>query len=512
MLTVDDYGRIRRAHRDGMSIRAIARMLHRSRRKIRQVLAEPEPKPYTRVKEPLCPVLGPYQAIINEILQQDDQSNAPRKQRHTAAKIFRRLKEEHSYQGSYIQIRRFVREHKRGEQRISGTFIPLNHDPGQRLECDFGHVVIQFPEGRQQVPVLQVVWSFSGHRFSIGLPSEKVEAILEGMVQAFEFFVCVAREVWWDNPKTVALKILKGRQREIHPRYQALASHYLFDPMFCMPARGNEKPYVENSVFDLQRDWCTPVPCMKDLVELNAYLRKCCIDRMGHTVSGQRETVEKRFEQDKSAAFALVPHHFEPCVYQNGKVDKYQTVRHGTNRYSVPRRWAFETVRLKIYVDKIRVVASDTVIATHERCYDKHCQILDPVHYLAILGRRPAGLDHSNVFKDWKLPVCFRQLRNDLEHRHGALAGSRHFILVLQLLAENPVQRVSESIEYHQGRQSIESDLIVQRVNHKKAVELSGNTLLDISSSIPGVTVPKPTLIHFDTFLTGDQKGVSCYG
>ena len=109
MLTVDDYGRIRRAHRDGMSIRAIARMLHHSRRKIRQVLAEPEPKPYTRVKEPLCPVLGPYQAIINEILQQDDQSNAPRKQRHTAAKIFRRLKEEHSYQGSYIQIRRFVR-------------------------------------------------------------------------------------------------------------------------------------------------------------------------------------------------------------------------------------------------------------------------------------------------------------------------------------------------------------------------------------------------------------------
>ena len=174
MLTVDDYGRIRRAHRDGMSIRAIARMLHHSRRKIRQVLAEPEPKPYTRIKEPLCPVLGPYQAIINEILKQDEQSNTPRKQRHTAAKIFRRLKEEHRYQGSYIQIRRFVREHKRADHRISGTFIPLNHDPGQRLECDFGHVVIQFPEGRRQVPVLQVVWSFSGHRFSIGLPSEKV--------------------------------------------------------------------------------------------------------------------------------------------------------------------------------------------------------------------------------------------------------------------------------------------------------------------------------------------------
>ncbi len=512
MLTVDDYGRIRRAHRDGMSIRAIARMLHHSRRKIRQVLTESEPKPYTRVKPPLCPVLGPYQAVINEILRQDEQSNTPQKQRHTAAKIFRRLKEEHCYQGSYIQIRRFVREHKRAEHRISGTFIPLNHDPGQRLECDFGHVVIQFPEGRRQVPVLQVVWSFSGHRFSIGLPSEKVEAILEGMVQAFECFACVAREVWWDNPKTVALKILKGRQRKIHPRYEALASHYLFDPMFCMPASGNEKSYVENSVFDLQRDWCTPVPCMKDVTELNAYLRKCCIDRTAHTVSGQSQTVGERFEQDKAAAFALVPHHFEPCVYQNAKVDKYQTVRHGTNRYSVPRRWAFETVTLKIYVDKIRVVASDTVIATHERCYDKHCQVLDPVHYLAILGRRPAGLDHSNVFKNWKLPACFTQLRKDLEHLHGALTGSRQFILVLQLLAKHPVTRVSESIEYYQGRQSVDSDLIIQRVNHKKAVELSGNTSLDTPSTVPMVTVPEPTLLHFDTFFTRDQKGVSCRG
>ena len=81
------------------------------------------------------------------------------------------------------------------------------------------------------------------------LSSEKVEAILEGMVQAFEFFGSVSREVWWDNPKFVVLEILKGRQRKVHPRYQALASHYLFDPMFCMPAKGNEKSYVENSVF-----------------------------------------------------------------------------------------------------------------------------------------------------------------------------------------------------------------------------------------------------------------------
>ena len=94
----------------------------------------------------------------------------------------------------------------------------------------------------------------------MALPSEQTEAILAGMVQGFEFYGCVPWEVWWDSPTTVAIAVLEGRQRKVQPRYAALASHYCFDPRFCMPARGNEKPYVEHSVYDLQRDWATPVP------------------------------------------------------------------------------------------------------------------------------------------------------------------------------------------------------------------------------------------------------------
>ena len=97
MLTVDDYGRIRRAHRDGMSIRAIARTLHHSRRKIREVLACPEPRPYTRTKDPPAPKFGPLHPVIDEILKADEK--APPKQRHTAAQIFRRLRSEHRYVG-----------------------------------------------------------------------------------------------------------------------------------------------------------------------------------------------------------------------------------------------------------------------------------------------------------------------------------------------------------------------------------------------------------------------------
>jgi hypothetical protein len=86
----------------------------------------------------------------------------------------------------------------------------------------------------------------------LALPFERTEAILEGMVAAFEFFGAVPREVWWDNPKTVAALILLGRERRCQPRYAALASHYAFEPRFCMPARGNEKPDAEGTVKAVQ--------------------------------------------------------------------------------------------------------------------------------------------------------------------------------------------------------------------------------------------------------------------
>jgi len=96
-------------------------------------------------------------------------------------------------------------------KRRRETFIPLVHDPGQRLEVDFGHIYVDFPEGRRQVPVLIHAWSYSNAPFAMALPTERMEAVLAGMVAAFEFFGCVPREVWWDNPKTVVKTILKGR-------------------------------------------------------------------------------------------------------------------------------------------------------------------------------------------------------------------------------------------------------------------------------------------------------------
>jgi transposase len=502
MLTVEDYRKIRVAHSDGMSIREIARKFHRSRRKIRQVLQEPEPRPYTRRKEPSAPQLGPFRPLIRQILAEDEQ--APRKQRHTAAKIFRRLRNEYGYQGGYDQVRRYVAKQRK---RLRETFIPLDHPPGRRLEADFGHIYVDFPDGRRRVPVMVTTWSYSGRPFARGLPTERTEAILAGMVEAFTFFDCVPREVWWDNPKTVAKKILKGRQRELHGRYEALASHYRFEPLFCMPARGNEKPYAENSVYNLQRDWATPVPKVENMEQLNEYLRQCCLRKCEHQISGKNQTIGERFQQDKAAALALPKRSFDPCIAEAARVDKYQTVRFDTNRYTVPRRWAFETVTIKAYINRIDIVAAYTVIASHQRSYERGQLIFQEEHYLAILGRRPAALDHSAIFRQWQLPACFTRLREDFEARHGCSAGARQYIRVLQLLAEHPAQRVQKAIEQCRTKTSLHADLIIQttqRLAHRYSADDIAPAELYVDNSVP-IQVPRPDLNRFDRLLTQTQ-------
>jgi hypothetical protein len=190
-----------------MSIRQIARRFGHSRRKIREVRQESEPHPYTLPQDRLAPRLGPYKAWIEQTLAEDQQ--APRKQQHTAAKLYRRLRDEHGYTGGYDQVRRYVGKVGRAQRE---TFLPLTHPPGRRLEADFGHL------------------------------------------------------------------------------------------------------YVEHRVYDLQRDWATPVPRAQDLAELKAYLRSCALAKRAHVMAGKTQTIGELFEQDQQAALALPPRAFDPFV------------------------------------------------------------------------------------------------------------------------------------------------------------------------------------------------------
>src|SRR5205085_7535886 len=148
-------------------------------------------------------------------------------------------------------------------------------------------------------------------------------------------------------------------------------SHYRFEPLFCQPARGNEKPHVENRVKSLQRRWATPVPQVRDLVELNVYLRECCVKDRQRVATGRTETIGARFAQEQAAALPLPERPFDACISRPAVVDKYQTARFDNNRYSVPRNAAFQAVTVKGYVDRVEIVAVGAVIARHDRSYGR---------------------------------------------------------------------------------------------------------------------------------------------
>jgi hypothetical protein len=331
------------------------------------------------------------------------------------------------------------------------------------------------------------------------------------MVRALEFFDASPREVWWDNPKTVATLILRGRQRLLHPRYAALASHYTFEAKFCLPAQAHEKPDVESGVRAVQRRFATPVPRVADITELNEYMNQRCLDERRRAVRSASGAfvIGDRFAEEVTAAVRLPRHAFDPCVEHQAVADKYQTVAFDANRYSVPRPWAFREVTVKGYVDRVVVTAVGQAVAEHARCYGRSQQVLDPVHYLATLERRPAALDHAPVYRDWEPTAALAGLRRELEAKYGLPGGTRQFIRVLQLLGEHPQSRIERAIEGCRAGHAVSAEAIVQRTRALAAAEAGRTSSIDSSyevTTIPRVSVPPPDLSRFNRLLGGEAS------
>ena len=273
-----------------------------------------------------------------------------------------------------------------------------------------------------------------------------------------------------------------------------------------MPARGNEKPDAESTVKAVQKRFATPVPRVADLDELNAFFRERCEaerDRVVQSLFGPF-TIKDRLAEDLAAASSLPKYRFDPCVIRAAVgVDKFQTVAFDNNRYSVPRSFAFQMVTVKGYVDRVVIVAHGQVVAIHERSLEKQTMVLDPIHYLATLGKKPGALDHSPVFRDWKLPACFPAMRAELERAHGGLGGSRRFVRVLQLLGENPMSRVSQAIEACLREHLPSAEAVIQRTRSLAAIEATKRGAA-VPSDEPATThfdVPLPDLSRFNQLL-----------
>ncbi len=279
-----------------------------------------------------------------------------------------------------------------------------------------------------------------------------------------------------------------------------------------MPARGNEKPDAESTVRAIQRRFSTPVPRVKNLEELNQHFRNRCEAERARTVQSLFGSfvIGTRFAEEQAATAPLPNHRFDPCVIRPAApVDKYQTVAFERNRYSVPRRFAFQMVTVKGYMDRVVIAAGGQIVPTHARSPQLDTLVLDPLHYLATLGRKPGALDHAPVFRDWKLPACFAELRTELEQHHGAMAGARRFVRVLQLLPDHPLARVRQAVEACRREQLISAEAVIQRTLTFAAIESQARRSPPLTTeliTVPQVQVPLPDLSRFNQLL-GEPGG-----
>ena len=243
MYHVEMYARVRRACMvEGMSVREASRVFGLHRDTVRKMLTYSAPPGYRRQNPPRRPKLESFTGVINRILEDD--LGRPRKQRHTAKRIFERLRDEYRFDGQYTIVKDYVREHRRRSQEM---FVPLSHAPGH-AQCDFGEALVVIGGVERKAHCFVLDLPHSDGCFVKAYPAETSEAFLDGHVSVFAFLGGVPQSILYDNTKLAVAKILGDGRRQRTRAFTELQSHYQFEDRLGRPGKGNDKGKVEGMV------------------------------------------------------------------------------------------------------------------------------------------------------------------------------------------------------------------------------------------------------------------------
>ncbi|MFH2012040.1 MAG: IS21 family transposase [Pseudomonadota bacterium] len=448
MLKVDQYEFIRTSYRVyGKKIKQIAKETGHSKNTIKKVLRE-EHKGYKERDNQPFPVLKPYLEIIDGWLESD--KGHPRKQRHTAIRVFNRLKTEHNFEGAETTVRRYVRQAKlrlglNGRQ----AFIPCDPEAGVEGEVDWGRCRAII--GGQETPLKFFCMrsKYSGKHFVRCYPCERQQALFDGHIRAFSFFGGIFPILIYDNLTTAVQKIFSGKKRNLQASYDKFRSYYNFAPVFCNPGQGHEKGGVEGLVGYARRNYMVPIPEADTLEQLNERLLEASMAYGGHRIAGREQTVNELYEQEKNHLIALPDCPFGNLQTACGKINKYSTIVVDKNRYSVPTQYAYCKVNIILHVDRVEIFYANKKIAVHSRLFSNNQWGLNPAHYLELLQQRPQAFYSARPIRQWRSswPDCLERLLDLFIKKQGDTKGVKDFISVLMLYRDHDAEAIETAIE-----------------------------------------------------------------
>src|SRR5215467_4048664 len=287
---VELFEAIRREYQFGVgTIKGVAEKFGVHRRMVRQALENAMP-PERKTPVRKRPILGPVQTFIDEILEAD--RKAPRKQRHTAHRIYVRIDQELKLEIGESTVRRYVRERKRAMGFARGEiYIPQSYAWGEQAQIDWYEAWVVLGEVEQKAQIFSCRSMASGGAYHRAYPRATQQAFLEAHEEAFRYFGGVFHTLRYDNLGSAVRKILQGYQREETVRFVAFRSHWGFESSFCNPSKGNEKGGVEEEVGYYRRNHLVPLPAVRDWAELNEHLLKGCQADQQRVIGDRKQSV-----------------------------------------------------------------------------------------------------------------------------------------------------------------------------------------------------------------------------
>jgi transposase len=436
------------ALRDKVPLREIARRTGLSRNTIRRYLREGVVEPKFKTP-PRSSKLDPYADRLAARLS--SRMRTPRKERESIKTIYEYLVEL-GYDGSYGRVAAFARawhaERHVIEQTVGrGAYVPLVFQPGEAFQFDWSEDWATIGGERVKLQVAHTKLSHSRAFVVRAYLLQTHEMLFDAHWHAFRVFGGVPSRGIYDNMKTAVDRVGRGKQRDINARFTAMTSHYVYEATFCNPAAGWEKGQVEKNVQDARHRLWQIMPVFETLDELNEWLEHRCIalwaETPHQTLPGSIADV---WEAEKPSLMVLPPA-FDGFVERSTRVSPTCLVTFERIRYSVPASFANRPVSLRIYPDRLVVMAEGQEVCTHDRIIERSHKkpgrvVYDWRHYLAVIQRKPGALRNGAPFTE--MPDAFRRLQDHMLRKEG---GDREMVDILSLVLQHDEEAVLCAVE-----------------------------------------------------------------
>ena len=447
---VELFEEMRREYEFGVgTIVGVAKKLGVHRRMVREAIASAQPRPRKPNRRRAWKI-DSVRERIDGILTADRQ--APRKQRHTAHRIWQRLLAE--VPGCDVRertVRQYVQRRKRElGLEVRETFVPQSYVWGVEAQVDWYEAFADIAGERQKQYVFCMRSMASGAAFHRAFPRATQQAFLEAHEHAFAYFGGVFRTLRYDNLSSAVKKILRGYRREETARFVAFRSHWRFQAEFCTPGEAHEKGGVEGEGGYFRRNHWVPVPAAPDLDGLNVQLLAACQQDEQRIIAGRERKIGEAMRIEREHLLPQVSERFDLAEISFPLVDSQGCVRVRTNRYSVPAP-AGTRVEAKVHAAFVEIWRSGDLAARHKRSYDRQQQILNLEHYLDVLQRKPGALAGSKPLEQQRRaglwPASFDVIWQSLVERHGRPNGTRQMIELLKLGKVHGRVKLEQAVE-----------------------------------------------------------------